>query len=108
MSDDFLNGLSVDRRAEYWLKIIAENPADVAVSEAAAGVVGFVAIASARDNDAERGTGELTAIYLDPPSWRQGFGRDLMNWSMESARSRHWRKMTLWVLKENIQARSFY
>ena len=108
MSDGYLEGLSVDRRAKYWANMISENPEGVAVFEIPAGIVGFVSIEPSRDTDAERRTGELTAIYLDPANWRQGVGRNLINWSKESARLRHWRKMTLWVLKENVQARSFY
>ena len=48
------------------------------------------------------------AIYLDPAHWREGIGRTLMQWVLSSAQMRGWQRLTLWVLKENTQARSFY
>ncbi len=52
--------------------------------------------------------GHMPDSYLDPSNWRQGIGRALMGWSVESARTRQWPKMTLWVLDKNAQARSVY
>ena len=108
MSDDYLDNLSVDRRAEYWANSIRRNPSGIAVVEAQSKVVGFVALGVSRDVDAGPDTGEIIAIYLVPNRWRQGLGRALMSWSIETARANRWTKMSLWVLKENAQARSFY
>jgi len=108
MPDDYLDNLSVVRRAEYWANSLRRDPGGIAVADAQAGIVGFVALDALLDDDAEQDTGEIIAIYLDPANWRHGLGRALMMWSSETARARHWTKMTLWVLRENIQARSFY
>ena len=61
-----------------------------------------------QDEDANLNTGELTGIYLNPRFWGKGIGKSLMEWAKCTARSRSWDKMTLWVLSENQQARSFY
>ena len=108
MPDSYLDHLSIDRRVQYWTKILSRHSEEVAVFEVPAGIVGFVAVEPSRDDDAEPHTGELTAMYHDPSNWRQGIGRALMGWSVESARTRQWPKMTLWVLDKNAQARSFY
>lgn len=103
-----LDGLSVERRAEMWRKIVSLNPGNVAVVDVAAEIVGFVSVGTSRDDDAEPGTGEITAIHILPARWRRGFGTLLMGWARATARHRRWRKMTLWVFKENSQARAFY
>jgi hypothetical protein len=72
--DDYLDGLSVDERAERWGQALAEleAPAAVLVAEDGGAIVGFASIMASRDEDAEPETGELAAIYLSPGHWARG------------------------------------
>ncbi len=108
LPDKYLDSLSVKKHSENWLNTVSKHPEGVAVFEDQSGVIGFAAVAPSRDDDAEPETGELMAIYLDPAHWRKGIGRTLMQWVLNSAQMRAWQRLTLWVLEENIQARSFY
>jgi GNAT superfamily N-acetyltransferase len=104
----YLDGLSVSGRARRWATIISEQHQDVAVCEVRSGIAGFVSIGPSRDDDVTAGTGELTSLYIDPAFWRRGFGSLLVEWARESAKTHRWNDMTLWVLRDNRGARSFY
>jgi len=110
MSDEVLNGLSVEQREKMWQHVLAgeESPTVyVAVEDAA--VVGFCAVATpSRDEDAELDVAEIVAIYVDPDVWRAGVGRALMDAALADLRAKRWRWVTLWVLAENHPAREFY
>ena len=62
--DDYLAGLSVERRADVWRRLIAEAGADrgVLVLEDDGDVIGFCHYGPSRDDDVA-GTGEVTSIY---------------------------------------------
>ncbi|MEO5927669.1 MAG: GNAT family N-acetyltransferase [Patescibacteria group bacterium] len=106
--DGYLDNLSVEQRAATWRRILTDPSQMIAVYELPSGIVGFACIGPSRDADATLKTGELSSIYLDPNVWRQGIGTLLIRWAMAAAVSRSWDKMTLWVLKVNAQARTFY
>ena len=103
-----LDGLSVVQRAEVWAGVISHSPGTVAVIKTEEGIAGFVSVRTSSDADAALGTGELLAIHVAPIHWRQGYGSALMNWAYATAHQQGWKKMALWVFKENFRARSFY
>lgn len=53
-------------------------------------------------------TGELVAIYVDPPCWRRGVGRLLCEQTLAEARARGFEEVVAWVLEVNARARGFY
>ena len=108
LPDEYLDALSPQRRARSWHEALAQGAAEIAVSEAGSKITGFVSLAPARDEDADDATGELTAIYLEPSIWRQGIGRELMDWAKAAAVRRGWQRLTLWVLDGNTRARNSY
>jgi GNAT superfamily N-acetyltransferase len=55
----------------------------VFVLEAAGGIKGFAAILPREDGDQE-----LDALFVEPDSWRQGFGRALIDYCATTARGR--------------------
>ncbi|MGO4707191.1 N-acetyltransferase family protein [Microvirga sp. 2MCAF38] len=115
---DFLNpeslaGLSVEERARMWRSTF-EQPdprARFLVAEAGDGeIVGFVRGGAVRskgtvplDTDAE-----IYAIYLLDKVKRQGIGRRLMTGVLDHLRGQGFQAAGLWVLKQNLPARSFY
>ena len=110
LSDDVLDNLSVDRRVETWSGVIeATGPSGAVLLLERDGVVeGFAHVCEARDSDAGRGVGEVSAIYLRPAVWDQGFGRELMAAALRHLAEAGFTSATLWVLVSNDRARRFY
>jgi GNAT superfamily N-acetyltransferase len=106
--DAYLDALSVEGCAARWRNALRQGQRDVAVCEVDGALVGFVSVEPSRDADCNPGTGEVVAIYIDPAVWRRGLGRRLMDWAKDVARRRGWQRLTLWVLRDNAQARAFY
>src|SRR5690625_4211513 len=75
LPDEYLAGLSVERRVRMWTQILTDPDVDVFVSlDADTRVVGFASLQASRDSDATENTGEITAIYVLPDEWGCGFG----------------------------------
>ncbi len=109
LPDTFLAGLSVERRETLWQDLLSQSGWETFVAEEADGiVVGFANLAPSRDPDATPGTGELTAIYVAPSHWGRGHGGALLRAVLASARTRGFRRLTLWVLRGNDRATGFY
>ena len=106
--DAYLAALTVEGRAAVWRKLIADGRRDIAVCELDGRLVGFVSAEPSRDAEAGADTGEVVALYVDLAVWRRGLGRQLMDWAKDVARRRSWQRLTLWVLRDNTRARSFY
>ena len=104
-----LDGLSVERREQFW-RSVAEAPGEhrLAVAEAAGRVVGFASTGPARDEDLPPGSGELLAIYVEPAAWGEGHGARLLRWAVADLRARGLDPLVLWVLTENTRGRGFY
>ncbi|MBN2171227.1 MAG: GNAT family N-acetyltransferase [Candidatus Krumholzibacteriota bacterium] len=106
--DDFLAGLSVDRREALWRDEIRDEGADIIVAEDDDGAVGFVRLGACRDEDAGPETGEIFGIYIAPRAWRRGHGRRLCAAALARLRAAGFTAITLWVLRGNAQAIAFY
>ncbi|MGH9267949.1 MAG: GNAT family N-acetyltransferase [Acidimicrobiales bacterium] len=108
--DDYLDSLSVERRADVWKEMLGRELGDTGafVLEDGGEVLGFAHVSPSRDPDAPASTGELTAIYVAPESWGHGGGRLLMDVAMATLRAAGFRRATLWVLDSNAAARRFY
>jgi GNAT superfamily N-acetyltransferase len=106
--DEFLDELSVERRAEGRRRILENPPPGVVsfVAETERGIVGFADAGPARD-DFPGYPGELYAIYLLEAMQGYGIGRRLVEVVAGELRSRGLSGMFLWVLGAN-PARRFY
>ena len=51
---------------------------------------------------------EIVAIYLLPEVWRSGAGNELLQMALRKLKKNGFKKICLWVLKDNIRARKFY
>ncbi len=107
--DIFLASLSISDRTEAWRSSLDESGGyPVWVAEAEGGIVGFVSAGPCRDEDAEPGTGEVYAIYIEPNRVDTGLGRRLFQTVSKWLESCGFRFATLWVLGSNTRARRFY
>lgn len=51
---------------------------------------------------------ELICIHSLPNNWRQGFGTKMIEQVINDVRDARYKKIMLWVFKDNIRARNFY
>jgi ribosomal protein S18 acetylase RimI-like enzyme len=117
LPDQLLDELSVRAREQTWRETLAgragEHASAVTVAVRAGTIAGFCAVVTpSRDDDAASGmadgVAEIAALYVDPPAWRSGAGRALMQAALASLRAAGWREVTLWVLAANQRALAFY
>jgi GNAT superfamily N-acetyltransferase len=103
-----LDSLSEEKRALMWGGFLREPDHGALVAVLTNDVLGFSHLIRSRDSDSSDHTGEIAAIYLAPDHLGQGLGRRLMQASLELARRRGYREVTLWVLDTNTRAQGFY
>lgn len=111
--DDFLAGLDVTQRAERWRTRLGpaatpDSPTFVAIDDGEA-VRGFTHTGPVRDGDlSPAGRAEVYTVYVDPGTWRRGFGSALMHAVDEFWRPTDVRELILWVFEGNADGRAFY
>lgn len=108
--EEFLQNLSVERRAKSWQEILSNpsHPAFLYVAEEETGqIVGFASGRTEHEGNQDY-TGEVSAIYLLEQAQGQGTGRKLMQAAARELIQRGHRSMMLWVLRDNTPARNFY
>jgi len=110
LTDDYLDGLSVEERLEQNRRSLEEPPAGwrTWVAQEGKDVVGFAVTGPSQDADATERTGEVYAIYLEPDRVGTGAGRELFEHAVGDLRGRGFEAATLWVLETNERARRFY
>jgi ribosomal protein S18 acetylase RimI-like enzyme len=110
--DDMLDSLSVEERAENWLRLLEPGSGGplVLVAVGDDGIAGFSALSlPSRDEGADARTAELSALYVLPPYWRARIGTALLDASVGALPPEgRWRQLTLWVLPGNERALAFY
>lgn len=70
-------------------------------------IVGFTTVVPARDADA-RGSGEICALYVDPPWWGRKLGHALIEAGRGHLGGLGFADAVLWVLAGNLRAERFY
>ncbi|MFO2653297.1 GNAT family N-acetyltransferase, partial [Legionella pneumophila serogroup 1] len=65
-------------------------------------------ICTFRDGIEDNSKGEISAIYIHPNFWHQGFGKKLSLAALKTLKELGYTEALLWVLSDNHQARSFY
>ena len=109
--DAVLDSLSVAEREQMWNGLVpGRDDAHVTiVAEIEGEVVGFCSVAApSRDADAPEGTAEIPAIYVEPDRRRGGIGAALLDAALVALEAAGWRRVTLWVVATNANARAFY
>ena len=99
--DAYLAGLTPEKCAPRAGRI------EGLVVEAAGQVVGHISYGPARDADAA-GAAEIRALYVLPGEWRQGLGSRLFAAACAALIRQGYKRVYLWVLRDNQSARRFY
>jgi L-amino acid N-acyltransferase YncA len=71
-----------------WRALTQDSNKIIFIAEDTEGnVVGFSALGSSRDSDANPDTAEVGAIYVHPEKWGKGIGRTLLSMALGEVRS---------------------
>lgn len=111
LPETLLQALSVAARSAGWRERLTDldlTRRRIYVVETDSVICGFAALGFSRDPDADESVGELFGLYVAPQSWRMGLGGLLHRHALDAFRDLQLRSATLWVLKSNQRARSFY
>ena len=106
---DYLAGLDPRVRADRWASVLDtrdSSSGQVLVAEQQGRTLGFASFGPSGDEDADPGTYELYAMYLEPDAWGKGVARELMRTVLATVPPGT--VMTLWVLAGNERAQHFY
>jgi ribosomal protein S18 acetylase RimI-like enzyme len=112
--DSMLASLSIERRTENWKRILDDpsqaNGTSVYVAELAGKIFGFGSCGVQRTASlsADGYPGEITGIYILRECQGRGLGRELMATMAADISARGYGGVSLWVLRDNFQARRFY
>lgn len=106
---DFLDDIDINKRESNWKSGIEKDPSLVRlVAVANNKILGFVCGLNNRDKSIEDIDGELWAIYVDPNESNHGVGTILFKSFKDELNQRGIFTMNVWVLEDNLSARSFY
>jgi GNAT superfamily N-acetyltransferase len=112
--NDYTGG-DIGERIENWRRMLlgdltlAWMPPEktyVAVDENDV-IAGFCAVGPSRD-EPPGDDGEVQMLYIGPDHWRGGIGNLLFDSGSAYLRGRGFAELILWVLEDNVRARSFY
>ncbi len=113
MSEQMLDALTADARAEAWGRILSGETGYLAttyVAERAGELVAFASCGEQRNQHfaAVGYAGEFAAVYVLKTAQRRGLGMGLMTTMMRDLEERGLTGFTLWVPRDNFPARSLY
>ncbi|MFI5779198.1 GNAT family N-acetyltransferase [Nocardia sp. NPDC051570] len=97
-----LAAFDIDRRAEAWERIRANNPDAIVIALADDLVIGFACGGPARD-DSPVAARELNAMYVRAAWYGTGLAHDLMRAVLDPEVD-----TSLWVFEQNPRAQTFY
>jgi GNAT superfamily N-acetyltransferase len=107
MDPEFLAWMDAAHQAEMW-GTRTQGPGRVAVAERAGATGGFVANGDRPDDDLPTSTGQVYAIYVDPPVQGTEVGAALMNYAVADLGASGYDAAVLWALASDPVARTFY
>lgn len=108
-----IDQLDIDQRERGWQNLLdksnameAQRRGWVAVGDNR--IIGFAVTQVSSDEDLDRSTHELSALYLEPAVWRSKIGTRLLEIAEETLREAGIHTAVLWVLEANEGATGFY
>ena len=111
MPDAYLDGLSVDERAQMWRDAFEAPPRArrarfVAVDDDDK-PVGFIVVGPAEGED-DADEGEVYSLNVDPDVWGQGVGRALLEAGTDALADADFAELVLWAHRDAARSRAFY
>lgn len=107
----YLDSLDPGRRADRWRRILersGDGPTVLLDVTNRGQLAGFASFGGCRDDDAQQTWGELEALYYLKPFWGSGRAATLWGAAKRKLSDANYSVVTLWVLRDNLRAISFY
>jgi GNAT superfamily N-acetyltransferase len=98
----------IEQSERRWRELLAGAGHAAWVWDQDGAIAAFASAGRARDADADADTGELYAIYVDPPAQGAGVGGALLDTAEGWLRDEGYAEATLWSFTDNGLARSIY
>ena len=102
-----LNSFTIEARTKSFVEGITNKTENTYVCMLGNTIVGVLTLDKCRDTDIDNAS-EIWGIYLDPSYWRRGIGSKLAKWAIDYLVKSGFKKITLWVFKDNSPSRKFY
>lgn len=97
-----------ETRFLYWMNVLTREDGRTYLIYAEGESVGYITIGYPREDDAAANTLEVTALYLKTAQIGRGYGAYVMRRIFASVQAAGYDRLTLWVLRENERAITFY
>ena len=108
ISDEYLNNMSIEQMAKNNQEALSEPSLHTFYCVEYSGkIVGRLVLSKSRDED-KPDSGEIAAMYLIDSFWGRGYGREMMDFSLQELKRTGYSEVFLWVLEDNHKARQFY
>ena len=108
LPDDYLEQLRPEHRAQkYDFDTTDPSRPQTIVAEEEGVILGFATTVPARDAQAV-GSGELSALHVDPEQWGRGIGVALISAARNRLVADGFQDAIVWVLSGNVRALRFY
>lgn len=108
MGADFLNGLSVEKRAQMWRESIVAGKPHLVLAHVGGALAGWIAFGPTRDEDRDAAWAEVLAVNVLPAYWGCGVGPRLMDVAQRRLAHEGYAHVGLWTLTGNLRAQAFY
>jgi ribosomal protein S18 acetylase RimI-like enzyme len=111
MPDEYLDGLSVEQRAELWRQGLSSPPRERHarfVTEQQPGQVAGFLVCGPAEGDQQAAEGEVFALNVHPEVWGRGHGGALLAAGEHALAEAGFETAILWVHPGNRRARQFY
>ena len=105
----YISCMSSRGREEFWRHELNVGAADrkpwVALLDER--VIGFASGGMARDDDVERGTGEIYQLFVDPECWEKGIRTNLIEHVARDLQQHGFDRVIFWILAADSTMRQF-
>ena len=105
--DTILDNISADERQKRFEQALSEGREENFLIFADGKPVGLMCIGACRDEDKDDSCVKYGVLPV-AEYWNKGIGSYFMDWGLNELKNRGYKKATLWVLEENLNARRFY
>jgi ribosomal protein S18 acetylase RimI-like enzyme len=108
MPEDVLVNLSIDQRELDWKERLLRPGRTTFVARIDKSIVGWIGVGRYRGESSETNCGEVYGIYVSPDYFGRGVGSKLWKFGISHLVNQSFRKLAVWVLRDNHRARLFY
>jgi len=99
---------SFERRTKRFINELSIGSPKTAIAFENNKPAGLISFGSCRYGNNDKSWIEIWRVYLIKEFWGSGVAEDLVEWGINEIKKENIENIELWVLEENMRARSFY